>query len=449
MTGPSGILHMRKITVFYAWQSDTPPRFNCYLIRMAVEAAARRINDDPALDIALHIDSDTQGVPGQPPVTETILKKIEACNIFCPDLTFVAQTDVGKFMPNANVMVEYGYALHAKTHAAMLPVMNTAHGPPEKLPFDMGHLRHPIQYHASPTVTNAERRAARKVLTEKIEAALRLTLASHIGPTRQEDYLEKAREFTANRINLVQAGGFLPTVLVLGPRLFLHVFPLFAFQDRAVIDHVAMRRLCWRFKPAHYENFHDRTNIEGWHLWQPPKPLPPPLIPMSSWCSTITNSGIAEIVETLVPVAQDATPPAIKGYPLEADIVATLDQLADGYAALGITSPAILKATLLGVQGVYLERSRPGPLQGFDRPFIALPEVRLERIAKPVGNFLRPMFDALWRAAGCSDGSQSFNRGEWSGYGEGRIRCPLLHPQQPECLIRRPTEPKSSEVSMS
>jgi hypothetical protein len=92
---------------------------------------------------------------------------------------------------------------------------------------------------------------------------------------------------------------------------------------------------------------------------------------------------LAEIVETLVPVAQDAPLPAIRGYPLEADIVRTLDQIAEGYAALGVTSPAILKATLLGVQGVYLERSRPGPARGFDRPFIALPEIRVDGGVNP------------------------------------------------------------------
>jgi hypothetical protein len=155
---------MRKVTVFYAWQSDTPQRFSRYLIRMALEMAARRLNTDTALDVELTIDSDTQGVPGQPPVTDTILKKIGACDIFAPDLTFVAQTEGGKFIPNPNIMVEYGYALRAKSHAAMLPIMNTAFGPPENLPFDMGHLRHPIQYYASASAKNAERRAARKTL---------------------------------------------------------------------------------------------------------------------------------------------------------------------------------------------------------------------------------------------------------------------------------------------
>ena len=183
---------MRKVTVFYAWQSDTPQRFNRYLIRMALEMAARRINEDAALAVEIHIDSDTQGVPGQPPVTETILKKIAACDIFAPDFTFAARTDAGKFIPNPNVMVEYGYALRAKGHSAMLPIMNTVFGPPESLPFDMGHLRHPIQFYVSATAKNPERRAARKSLCDKIEVALRVMLAAQTEDVRQESPFPEA-----------------------------------------------------------------------------------------------------------------------------------------------------------------------------------------------------------------------------------------------------------------
>jgi len=63
---------MRTITIFYAWQSDTPQRFNRHLIRIALEAAADRINQDTALEVEVCIDADTEGVPGQPPITETI-----------------------------------------------------------------------------------------------------------------------------------------------------------------------------------------------------------------------------------------------------------------------------------------------------------------------------------------------------------------------------------------
>ncbi len=91
---------MRKITAFYAWQSDTPTKVNRNFIRQALDDAAQRISADSSLGIELHIDSDTQDAPGTPPITDTILGKIEACDIFIPDLTFVARTSGGKYVPN-------------------------------------------------------------------------------------------------------------------------------------------------------------------------------------------------------------------------------------------------------------------------------------------------------------------------------------------------------------
>jgi hypothetical protein len=133
---------MRKIIAFYAWQSDTPERFNRHLIRIALRDATKRITDSMP-DVELILDFDTAGVPGTPPISDTILKKIAGCDILIPDVSFVARTDAGKYVPNPNVMTEYGYALCAKTHAAMMPVMNTVFGPPQELPFDMGHLPPP------------------------------------------------------------------------------------------------------------------------------------------------------------------------------------------------------------------------------------------------------------------------------------------------------------------
>jgi len=176
---------VKTVDVFYAWQSDTPQRFNRYLIRTALEVVARQLNNDTTLEVKVRIHSDTEGVPGQAPVTDTILKKIDACDIFVPDLSFVARTDGVKLVPNPNVMIEWGYALKAKGHAAMLPIMNTTFGLPENLPFDMGHLRHPIRYDASPTAKNAERRAARSRLCKDIEEAMRVMLNALITHAKE------------------------------------------------------------------------------------------------------------------------------------------------------------------------------------------------------------------------------------------------------------------------
>lgn len=230
---------MRKISVFYAWQDDTERRFNRHLIRMAFEMAASRINADIALGVNVRIDADTEGVPGWAPITQTILDKIDQCDIFAPDLTFVATTAGGKLIPNPNVMFESGYTLKARTYKAMMPIMNTAFGPPEKLPFDMGHLRHPITYYIEPTAKNAERRAVRARLSEEVEQKLRLQIAATQPPAPPPIPFPQAApkngpaRFRAGGEAIGRRWGMLPfgagaeneIFLADGPAIWLRLFP--------------------------------------------------------------------------------------------------------------------------------------------------------------------------------------------------------------------------------
>ena len=183
---------MKDFVVFYAWQSDRPERLNRYLIRFALNLAAKNISADPVVGIRVRIDADTEGVHGHCPVTETILNKIAVCDAFVPDLTFVASTEAGKLIPNPNVMLEYGYALHARSFSVMIPVMNTAYGDAKELPFDMGHLRFPIRYDLPATAKNAERRAARKALTEELETIIRGMIAEGVGVADRTPFPEAA-----------------------------------------------------------------------------------------------------------------------------------------------------------------------------------------------------------------------------------------------------------------
>jgi hypothetical protein len=116
------------------------------------------------------------------PVIDTIIEKINAADAFVPDLTFVAITEEGKHVPNPNVLLEYGYALSAKTHSIMIPVMNILYGPPEKLPFDMGHRRHPLKFDLGPTSTTSERVKVVRRLSKTFEEIFRLMIA--VAPTK-------------------------------------------------------------------------------------------------------------------------------------------------------------------------------------------------------------------------------------------------------------------------
>ena len=81
-------------TVFFSWQSDHNPNEGRNLIESAIKSAIQRLGEDAEIEESLRdglsLDKDTKGVPGNPPIFETILKKIDRSAIFVPDLTSVA-----------------------------------------------------------------------------------------------------------------------------------------------------------------------------------------------------------------------------------------------------------------------------------------------------------------------------------------------------------------------
>lgn len=171
-------------TIFFSWQSDRSPSEGRNLIESAIKSAIQKLGEDAEVEESLRdglsLDKDTKGVPGNPPIFETILKKIDRSAIFVPDLTSVANRANGELIPNPNVLIEYGWALKSRGYHQILPVMNTAHGNPKEfsLPFDMAHLRFPILYSLPDDSPAADRRAVRDELARDFERAFRTVLES-------------------------------------------------------------------------------------------------------------------------------------------------------------------------------------------------------------------------------------------------------------------------------
>ena len=181
----------KTLIVFYSWQSDTPSNLNRSFLEKALGTAIERLHADVTLEpvlrnAAVQIDKDTKGVGGSPPITQTILDKIENCAAFVADLTFVGESlpsvrtpTKHRLLPNPNVLIEYGYALHCHGHGRMITVMNTAFGDCNQntLPFDLRHLRWPIIYNLQ-TPDLPEKKAIFDQLVSKLTEALKLIFAT-------------------------------------------------------------------------------------------------------------------------------------------------------------------------------------------------------------------------------------------------------------------------------
>jgi hypothetical protein len=166
-------------TIFYSWQSDRPTGTCRNFIERALQSAVDRLRAnadvEPSLREDLEVDRDTKNVPGSPAIFDTIMAKIALASIFVPDLTFVGLRADGRPISNPNVLIEYGYALHKPGPQSIIAVINTAHGEPtaQNVPFNLAHRRFPITYTLAENASEEERKAARKLLTDKFELALR------------------------------------------------------------------------------------------------------------------------------------------------------------------------------------------------------------------------------------------------------------------------------------
>jgi hypothetical protein len=149
------------------------------MIERALHSAVDRLRADVEIESSLRedleLDKDTKNVPGSPAIFDTIIAKIASASVFVPDLTFVGLRVDRRPISNPNVLIEYGYALYRPGSARILAVMNDAYGKPTgpEMPFNLAHRRFPITYTLTEDADEEKRKAARKVLTEKFESALR------------------------------------------------------------------------------------------------------------------------------------------------------------------------------------------------------------------------------------------------------------------------------------
>src|ERR1700733_12697963 len=168
--------------IFFSWQSSRREGRN--LIERALKIAIENLSEDAALEQAirdgLDLDKDTKNVPGNPPIFDTILAKIDSAAIVVPDLTSVAEREDGQLIPNPNVLIEYGWALKSIGYHRIVPVMNIGYGDPRtaSLPFDMAHLRFPMTYDLAEGASDADRRSVRAALAGELERALRTIFTS-------------------------------------------------------------------------------------------------------------------------------------------------------------------------------------------------------------------------------------------------------------------------------
>jgi len=158
--------------IFYCWQSDLKSKFNRNFIKEAIEESIKELNADLGIiepERQIKIDHDTKNVPGTPDLANIIFEKISSSTVFIADISFVASSegDSTRKVANPNVLIELGYAFSKLGSERIVCVLNTSSGSVDKLPFNLQHKRHPIQYHLDSDSTDKKKQKANLVTNLK------------------------------------------------------------------------------------------------------------------------------------------------------------------------------------------------------------------------------------------------------------------------------------------
>jgi hypothetical protein len=154
--------------IFWSWQSDYSETTCRFFIRDALAEAIAQIAESSIEEADRpELDHDTKGERGMADIAVTILNKIAGAAIFVADLTPIGQSAGNKWLPNPNVMIELGWAMHRPGWERVVGVLNTASGANvEDLPFDI-RQRRIITYDLP---QNAAKDARKKVQTDLVKA---------------------------------------------------------------------------------------------------------------------------------------------------------------------------------------------------------------------------------------------------------------------------------------
>lgn len=164
-----------KFTVFFSWASDLPNATNRTLIQNALTDSIKAINKNENVQLEVCLDRDTAGVPGSPPIADTIFDKILNSNLFVCDVSIINPEQVGRKTPNPNVLIELGFAVRHLSWDDIVCVCNTEYGAVEELPFDLRHRRI-VKYGAK---NNEKKQEAKTYLTRILTEILTTRIKLH------------------------------------------------------------------------------------------------------------------------------------------------------------------------------------------------------------------------------------------------------------------------------
>jgi len=229
-----------------------------------------------------------------------------------------------------------------------------------------------------------------------------------------ETTTERIRNFRVERLARIVARET-PIVVNEGPKMVLHIIPLNAFDPAARFDVSPLGRNIPR--PMYTSSWDGRINFDGFLSFRKSHDSPS----ARTYLQVFRNGSIEAVETLLLRASKDSghEERLIPSVAYEKELLDALPRFLDIQRQLGVEPPLFVMLSLLDVAdyAMAVDHSRfywhdDYPI---DRDSLLIPEVIVEGFRCDHAEVMRPIFDAVWNAAGWPRSMNYDEKGKWKG----------------------------------
>jgi hypothetical protein len=214
-----------------------------------------------------------------------------------------------------------------------------------------------------------------------------------------ETTADRLRNFRAERLGLLVAGET-PIAVDEGAKMVLHIVPINAFDPAVKFDVASLARDPSRLQPINAMGWSHLHNFDGFLTYTRQHQAA-----TTHTYLQIFRNGSVEAVEAAL-LSPGESGPIIPHGPYEGELLSALPRFLAIQQRLGVEPPLFVMHSLLGVSGytIPIHRGAIGIDRGhpIDKDTLIIPEAMVESFECDPAEVLRPIFDAVWNAAGWS-----------------------------------------------
>lgn len=231
--------------------------------------------------------------------------------------------------------------------------------------------------------------------------------------TFSDSLSERIRSFHQDRVTKI-INGQTSVEMEQKRKLIAHMIPLSAFKGENSLSLESIKAQETHLAPISSHGFSSRVNLEGMVFYSTAGAGTP-----SYSYVQIYRNGIIEFVDSLV-LGMDDERKFIPTVDLEQSTIEGVGRYCSFLTNANISGPAVFLVTLYGIKGFKMNVGRdagftfPGvrPRQ-FDRDLVTIPEILVEELTTAADILLKPIFDAIYNAAGWEKCPHYDAQGRW------------------------------------